>query len=471
MNKEEDIELQENLLNGTDSFASSPNSQELSEYVTYKGETFLRKPLTDWRVSKNLKSQILFSFSFLFLVGLSDQAVGSLIPTLIELFNTTQFSISIIFILQFCGYSTAALSNNWIHLKFGRVGVLTFGISSLIFAYSFIGIFNLKLPLAIFIPLFYFIGLGIGLTDSCLNVYLSNLDDSNEIMGIFHGTYGLGSIFSPPIISFILKIFGKEKFYYGYLGLLIISIVELIGIRFTFKNETPIKYEYFNFIHHDSKEIEDDDDDEDQGLDNSVSFQGLIKDWLIIAFCVYLFLYIGAEISISSWILTYLLQVMNLEQLESSFIISWFWIGLSVGRIFLGFCTKYFKNEYRANLSYSITSFLTFSLLTILCFFISPSIHFLNFLVFLSGIFIGPLFPTANIALIKILPSKYHVLAVGIFTSLGGCGSAILPFLVGNLADLTGFRWLLWYIWVPIGGYSLVWLGIPKLKSRFVYDY
>ncbi|CAM9010807.1 unnamed protein product [Wickerhamomyces anomalus] len=449
----QDVELTDFLL-GDDSVSQSLQSEKESNVK--KTITFKDQPLfinsKDWRDSFMLKAQILTCFFCMITVGLNDQTVGSLIPTLTKQYSVNQTSISTVFALQFLGYATSALSNEILHSNLGRCGVMTLANCFLLITYV---VNAFKPPIFIFIAVYYFTGLGVGLLDSCMNVWLSSLVDHNELMGLLHGFYGIGSVISPPLISHILKWF-NDDFKIFYIFLAILAITGGVLSQFFFKSESKLKYEYERACAH---------DDEEGGQE--VTLKTVLRNRTVMSFSAYLFLYIGAEVSIGSWLLSYLMKVKGLDQISASYIVSWFWIGLTVGRILLGFVTKFFKNEYRANLKYSALSLFVYLIYTVFTLSTTnKTAHFkllTNLIMFIDGIFIGPLFPTSSVTLMKILPPNLHVSAVGIMSSLGGSGAAILPFLVGSITHVTKLDYLPLFITAMLTGYVVIWVLMPKL--------
>jgi len=467
-----DVELTDFLL-GDESTAQSieesnsgPHHHDPSpRTVMFKGQPIVITS-KDWRDSNILKGQILTCFFSMITVGLNDQTVGSLIPTLTKQYDVNQTTVSTVFALQFLGYATSALSNEFLHVKLGRRGVMSLANGFLLTTYV---VNSMRPPIWIFIMIYYFTGLGVGLMDSCMNVWLSSLIDHNELMGLLHGFYGIGSVISPPLISHLLKWFdGDFRSYYIFLSML--AITGVILCQTLFKNEGRLKYEYEScgggHRHDDGDDDYDDTDDEEE--QESVTVKSAMKNKTVITFSLYLFLYIGAEVSIGSWLLSYLMKVKNLDQIGASYIVSWFWIGLTVGRIVLGFVTKFFKNEYRANYAYSALSLLVYLIYTIFTLTTdeTTSKHFklfTNIIMFIDGVFIGPLFPTSNITLMKLLPVSLHVSAVGVMSSIGGSGAAILPFLVGSITHLTKLDYLPIFVSLMLIGYVIIWILVPKL--------
>lgn len=460
MNKDnQDLELTDFLLGDESTTQSSVQLDK--ESVTTKTIIFKDQQISinskDWRDSLLLRAQILTCFLCMITVGLNDQTVGTLIPTLTKQYNVNQTSISTVFALQFLGYATSALSNEFLHSSLGRCGVLTLANCFLLITYI---VNAFKPPIFIFISIYYFTGLGVGLMDSCLNVWLSSLIDHNELMGLLHGFYGVGCVISPPLISHILKWF-HDDFKIHYIFLAVMAVIGALLSKILFKDENKLKYEYESLYAH------SDNNDDENNETTKTSLKAVLHNRTVIAFSAYLFLYIGAEVSIGSWLLSYLMKVKGLDQISASYIVSWFWIGLTVGRILIGFVTKFFKNEYRANLAYSAISLFVYLIYTVFTLSTTnKTAHFTlltNLIMFIDGIFIGPLFPTSSVTLMKILPANLHVSAVGIMSSLGGSGAAVLPFFVGSITHVTKLDYLPLFISVMLAGYVAIWVLMPKL--------
>jgi fucose permease len=84
------------------------------------------------------------------------------------------------------------------------------------------------------------------------------------------------------------------------------------------------------------------------------------------------------------------------------------------------------------------------------------------FFVTFLGFFLGPLFPAAIVVATKILPAEYHVSAIGFASAIGGGGAAILPFVIGAIAQGHGVGVLQPVILVVLVFLIGVWLCLPK---------
>lgn len=105
---------------------------------------------------------------------------------------------ALIFLAPFLGYTTAALLNNKIHMRFGQVGVAVIAPSAKLIAYVSICVHP---PYPVIPIVLTFAGFGSGLQDAAWNAWIGNMVHSNELLGFLHGMYGLGATISPLIAT------------------------------------------------------------------------------------------------------------------------------------------------------------------------------------------------------------------------------------------------------------------------------
>lgn len=72
-------------------------------------------------------------------------------------------------------------------------------------------------PFPVLIIVYIFIGLGSGLQNAAWNVWISGMANSNEVLGFFHGFFGIGATISPLIATSLITKAGWEWFDYYYI--------------------------------------------------------------------------------------------------------------------------------------------------------------------------------------------------------------------------------------------------------------
>jgi fucose permease len=135
--------------------------------------------------------------------------------------------------------------------------------------------------------------------------------------------------------------------------------------------------------------------------------------------------------------------------------VTFFWLGLTFGRVFLGFVTG------RIGEKLAIAVYLLSSIVLQLLYWLIPSFVASAVFVAFEGFFLGPMFPAAIVAATKLLPSDYHVSAIGFAAAFGGGGAAVFPFAVGAIASTKGVEVLQPIILAIFLFIFLLWMALP----------
>lgn len=425
------------------------NSNHGEHIVEYEGELIYMDSI-NWRDSKLLKFQIISVYLCFVYFGMAEQAVGSLIPVFQESYHVNDTQTGFIFLASVTGYISMGLLNGTLHNLMGFKGVMIFGTCSLLLG---------ALVLSTAPPFFMVVlssslnGTGFGILDAACNAWLGSLSDSNQILGLVHGCYGLGCMISPSLISYLLlKSNNPWKWNHYYIVLASIASICLLVSGIFFRNETAKKHKYCNSVKiasmkktnspsiemnslNSSNDIEELEDESTNESLEAASLLESMKSGLIWIFALALFIYVGSEASFGGWVITFLTRIKKFEYKYASHMATAYWTGVMVGRVGLGFITAlYFSNELRANMAYIVGSVIGYGTFFILTEFTSWS-FILFFVVFFTGLAVGPIFPTTIVAAIGVLHPRYHSAGVGFICAFGGGGIAFVPFLIGLIAD------------------------------------
>lgn len=409
--------------------------------IEYENETLFIDSL-DWRQSNLLKAQILTSYACYIIFGMAEQTVGVLIPRFQTYYKVDDMQTSFIFLAVVLGYIISAVMSETTHQRVGVKGVLLGGGMCMVSGYSMI---SLKPPFFLLVCFYVLNGLALGALDAGINTWMGGLKDSNPILGILHGCYGIGCMISPPLISHLLsRKHNPWKWNYYYYVLASLAVFALVTVAVTFRYETAKKFRYQNVMKATARAkqendvelqlLEDGEETEEAVEDHAVPFLEVVKSKLVWTFAIILFTYVGGEVAFGSWLISFLMRIKKLSYKKSSYMATSFWTGLTVGRMCLGFVTEmFFANELTANLVYIAGSFGGLLLFWLLAF--TNAVPVLFLIVFLTGISIGPIFPTTIVAAINILPVRFHTAGVGFICAFGGGGGAAVPFLIGTIAE------------------------------------
>ena len=404
-------------------------------------------------------------------LGANDGAYGALIPYIEKYYGINYTIVSLVFLSPIVGYTASALLNNTIHVRFGQRGVAIIMSISHLLAYLVI---SQHPPYPALVVVFIVAGFGNGLGDSGWNAWIGDMANNNEVLGFLHAFYGLGAALAPLIAtSLITKGWEWYTFYYFMIGAAVVEIITLVGCFWRADgNAYSEEHSRTADSERSSPQISPVDASQSEGgflqqlrpksgkKSSSRTKEALTNKvtWLS---AIFLLIYVGIEVSIGGWVVTFMLKVREASPYASGATATGFWFGITVGRIVLGFVTaRVFRSEKHA-----VATYTAIAVVLQLLFWLVPQKTVSSIMAGLLGVCLGPLFPAAVVAMTKLLPKNVHVAAVGFAAAFGASGACVLPFAVGAIANAKGV-WVLQPIVLALLVVCLaVWLLIPKLPK------
>ena len=170
--------------------------------------------------------------------------------------------------------------------------------------------------------------------------------------------------------------------------------------------------------------------------------------------------YVGIEVALGGWIVVFMMRVREGAAFASGMTATGFWLGITVGRLILGFVTP------RLGEKVAIAIYLPIAMALQLVFWLVPQFYVSAVAVSLQGFFLGPMFPAAVVATTKLLPRHLHVSGIGFAAALGGSGGAIFPFVIGVIAQAKGVQVLQPIILALIVAIWIAWMGLPRINKK-----
>ncbi|EOD44270.1 putative mfs protein [Neofusicoccum parvum UCRNP2] len=393
-----------------------------------------------WNSTRINICRLAATFWAFLVMGGNDAAYGAIIPYLEVHYNLNYTIVSLVFFSPLGGYAAAALLNNWIHSHFGQRGVAVVGPVCHLAAYAGIACHP---PYPALVVFFLVAGFANGVEDAAWNAWIGQLANPNELLGLLHGFYGVGAVLAPLLAtSLITKAgWGWWGFYYLMIGG---AAIELGTSAASFWGATGHRFR-------------------SQSASSSDS-GGLLKEalrsrvsWVA---AVFLLGYVGVEVALGGWIVVFMTRERDGAAFDSGMVATGFWIGITAGRVVLGFVTP--RIGERLAVSLYVPAAIGFQLL----FWLVPHFAVSAAAVALEGFFLGPLFPAVVVATTRLLPARLHVSAIGFAAALGGSGAAIFPFAVGVLAQAKGVRVLQPVVVALLAALLSVWALMPRLKKE-----
>lgn len=214
-----------------------------------------------------------------------------------------------------------------------------------------------------------FCGWGNGLLDAAWNAWVGALARPNELLGCLHSIYGLGAALAPIIASTMIDRNGLQ-FYHFYFIPLGLSVLELGTGVAAFWAEDGAAFRRKN---------------SSEAAMEGGRTRAALKSRVTWTIAVFLLIYVGAEVSLSGWVVTFMIRHRNAEPFPSAMTATGFWLGVTVGRLVLGFVTERFGERW------TTVAYLALGMGLELIFWLVPQFIVSAVAVALLGFFLGPM--------------------------------------------------------------------------------
>jgi len=161
-----------------------------------------------------------------------------------------------------------------------------------------------------------------------------------------------------------------------------------------------------------------------------------MKNKTTIIGATFIFAYQGAEVSISGWVISYLISFRGGDPYKVGFVTAGFWGGITLGRFVLSHATPRIGEQLSVYILLAGT--LAFQLLV----WQVPNIITEAVAVSIEGLLLGPIYPSTQTIFTRLLPANIQMTSISFISSAGSSGGAVIPLIVG-LASASAGTWVL----------------------------
>lgn len=379
--------------------------------------------------------------------GMSDSAPGALIPYMEQDFHIGYAIVSLIFVTNALGFILAAPLTHWLETRLGRSRTVMICQVPLFTGYL---IMVCKAPFPAVVFSFFLIGLGIAVNLALNNVFIANLANATELLGINHGFYGVGGTIAPLIATALAS--NGVHWTFFYIINLTLTAINLLFAGWAFKG-----YEIDMPVHALTGQNED--------VDGSAKKKKnliwkAVKTKATLLGALFIFAYQGAEVSISGWIVSFLINYRNGDPAHVGYVSAGFWAGITVGRFVLSYPAR--RLGEKLAVFFLVAGAIAFQ---IMCWLI-PNIIGEAVTVAIVGLLLGPIYPCSTVVLNRLLPRDIQTTSLGFVSAMGSSGGAIAPFVTGILAQSVGTVVLHPICLGLYGAMILTWMLLPRTLRR-----
>ncbi|KAF7325455.1 MFS domain-containing protein [Mycena kentingensis (nom. inval.)] len=421
-----------------------------------------------------------------FLSGWADGSIGPLIPKIQEFYHLSYTIVSLIFVFKCIGYVLGSIANILFTKKYGFGRMLLFGSTLQIISHA-LQILAIIAPFEVFILGNFFLGAGQALHNSQSTGYIASLRISPKTkMGIFQAFYGAGCLFSPLVATKFSNLPERGHWAFCYLVGLGLTLINLVDVWFVFRGRPQ------NVCLGLIGQLADDEAQQTAVFAAEVeryapsppntasvlpegapapapvrpvlwrSRESYVGEMLSLKslhlLAVFLFIYVGTEVTVSGWIVSFVLQVRGGGS-ASGYTASAFWGGFTVGRVALLPLNKWL-GEPRAMYIYPL---LCIGLELILL--LVPSFPASATAASLIGLLFGPIFPMGINHAARILPVSLLTPCIAWLSGFASIGGALFPFFTGAIIGRVGFKSMPIVTIGMLGAMLATWWVVPRARK------
>jgi fucose permease len=162
------------------------------------------------------------------------------------------------------------------------------------------------------------------------------------------------------------------------------------------------------------------------------SMASSLKLRVVLLGAVFIFAYQGAEVSISGWVISFLIQARHGDPSSVGYVSAGFWAGITLGRFLLsGPAQRIGEKVFVYGL---IMGAIAFQLLVWLV----PNIVGEAVAVSIVGLLLGPVYPCSAAVFMRSMTRREALSGMSTISAFGSLGGAMAPFLTGLLAQAVG---------------------------------
>ncbi|KAF7559648.1 hypothetical protein G7046_g4506 [Stylonectria norvegica] len=376
--------------------------------------------------------------------ALSDGAAGALIPYMEKYYDIGYGVVSLIFVGQALGFVIAAVFLDSLRTKLGRAKLLGLGQAMMTLAYI---AHICGAPFPVVVTAFFFVGFGIAVNVAMGNIFCGGLQNGTFMLGLLHGSYGVGGTTGPLIATALVTVAGTAwtRYYIITFGIGVVTVALSVWSFWGYEREMSPAARARESTPGDSM---------------VVGMLSAIKLRVVLLGSVFIFAYQGAEVSISGWVISFLINARGGDPSSVGYVSAGFWGGITLGRFLLsGPAARIGEKVFVYGL---ILGALAFQILV----WWVPNIVGNAVAVSIVGLLLGPVYPCAAAVFMRCMSRREALSGMGTISACGSLGGAVAPFVTGMLAQVVG-TWVLHPIVIFLFVVMLAcWYGIPSKMKR-----
>lgn len=368
-------------------------------------------------------------------LGFSMGITGPALPSLANQTASTLGQIGMMLLVSSIGYTAGTMISGRLFDRL-RNGNFIMGLCQL-GAAAALALIPLAGSLPVLLLIVFLSGIPNGIINSGANTFLiwSYAEKSGPFINALHFFFGLGAFISPTIFAQLLKAGGTYQQAYWILAAIAVPIALFMMAQRQNPEHPHLKAE--------------------EPTSNRKDILAYLP--LIVSSLLFLFFYVGAEVTFGNWIYTYTITLNLADATTAAYLTSSFWLAFTVGRLISIPAAARLKSEHIL-----ITAMTACTMIVVLMILNSSSASLLWACAIGLGFFMAPIWPTGfNLAgrSVKLTATISSIILLG--DSFGGM---VLPSLTGQVVERFGAPMMNWLVLGSLIGNILMFVAILRLR-------
>lgn len=399
--------------------------------VDSTGQAGARQTMVAAQTMSGLGDRRLFSLLFVnfLLYGGVTTLVGATLPLAIRGFGWSYLAAGVVLASGSIGYFTTTFVAGLLVARLGPQRLMTFGLSVQALG---VGCFGALPQVGFNSAALFLLGVGQGTTEVATNYSVVQLEPggTSRLMNLVHAAFTIGAVATPALAALLIDLSSRWRLIYlGMAGLtlLVLGLIRSRSLPFA----APRR-------------------ERDQAR---TPFGGFARQPLLWLLTLAIFLYVGAEMGISSWISEFYVTTFGVSPAVGAATVSLYWMGILLGRAL----TSWLYRGTRPALA--LVGFGTLAAVCLFAALVSGHSGVAAAMFFATGVGYSAIYPLGMTLTGQAFPQN-HGMAIGVVSTGGGVGACCFPFLMSAIADTFGIHSGFWFYLLLTVAMVLTLLGI-----------
>ncbi len=361
--------------------------------------------------NRKLFAALLLNF---ILFGVSLTIIGATVPKVIREFGWSYLATGMVLAASAVGYFVSSFFSGLLVFRFGPRIVILLGLGLQAVG---LGSFGAVPGVLANLCATLLLGLGQGGTEVVTNFSVARMEAEGQsrLMNLMHAAFPMGAILGPILIGVLISVGQSWQAVFRAMALLSLGVAGLLSLL-------PFRFS----------------DERDEGISEKAELSRLLRDPLLMFLFLTIFLYVGCEIGISSWVSEYYVEVFKTPAAVGAYMVSVFWAGVLVGRLSVSLG---YRGHRQAEVLVALSCLAALALMISLSMKgpLSAGVGFL-----LCGLGCSAIYPI-DMSLVGANFKRGQSVAIGIVSTGGGIGSFLFPFVMAAIANSYGIENGFWF--------------------------